>query len=60
MKVYQTITDLVGHTPLHEVTKLEAERNYRADQRQYRYRSFRSSGGEKLPYNHRNAGNHER
>ncbi len=25
MKVYQTITDLVGHTPLLEVTKLEAE-----------------------------------
>lgn len=25
MKVYQTITDLVGHTPLLEVTKIEAE-----------------------------------
>lgn len=25
MKVYQTITDLVGRTPLLEVTKIEAE-----------------------------------
>ena len=25
MKVYQTITDTIGHTPLLEVTKIEAE-----------------------------------